>query len=116
MAPILYCRCSNCVCKATVLLTDTIKINGTREEKEDVNDVEKVSVMIEEYVEHNQSRKENVEIRGGGEGMELEGEGGSGVQPPLESLFSLIFLLVILICKSGRDWENILYYLYLQSV
>ena len=105
MAPILYCRCSNCVCKATVLLTDTIKINGTSQEREDVPDVEKVSVMIEEYVEHNESRKENVEMRGGG--VELELEGGSGAQPPLESLLSLIILLVILICKSGRDRENI---------
>ena len=87
MAPILYCRCSNCVCKATVLLTDTIKINGTSQEREDVPDVEKVSVMIEEYVEHNESRKENVEMRGGG--VELELEGGSGAQPPLESLLSL---------------------------
>ena len=59
MAPILYCRCSNCVCKATVLLTDTIRMNGISETKEDVNDVEKVSVMIEDYVEHNESRKEN---------------------------------------------------------
>ena len=107
MAPILYCRCSNCVCKATVLLTDTIKINGTSQEKEDVGDVEKVSVMIEEYVEHNESRKENVEMRGGGGEVEVEVEGGTGAQPPLESLFSLILLLVILICKSGRDWNNI---------
>ena len=91
MAPILYCRCGNCVCKATVLLTDTIKINGTSQEREDVNDVEKVSVMIEEYVEHNESRKENVEMRG---------EGGSPADPPLESLLSLVILFVILLCKS----------------
>ena len=72
-------------------------MNEISAEKEDVKDVEKVSVMIEEYVEHNESRRENVEMRGGG--LELEVEGGSTAQPPLESLLSLILLLVILICK-----------------
>ena len=116
MAPILYCRCNNCVCKATVLLTDTIKMDGISEKKEDVNDVEKVSVMIEDYVEHNESRKENVEMRGSA--VEVEGEDGVGAQPHLESLFSLVILLVILICKSDRDWENIIFqtYPYFQSV
>ena len=93
MAPVLYCRCSNCVCKATVLLTETIKMIEISEEKEDVNDVEKVSVMIEEFVEQNESRKENVEMRAE--------EGGSPAEPPLESLLSLVILLVILLCKSG---------------
>ena len=108
MAPILYCRCSNCVCKATVLLTDTIKMSEISEEKEDVNDVEKVSVMIEEYVEHNESRKENVEMRGG----EVEVEGGSSTQPPMESLFSLIILLVILICKYTSQTEGFLFFMF----
>ena len=100
-----------------MLLTDTIKMNEISEEKEEeVSDVEKVSVMIEEYVEHNESRKENVELRGGQLGLEVDG--GSGAQPPLESLFSLIVLLVILICKSDRDLENIIFqtYRYFQSV
>ena len=113
MAPILYCRCTNCVCKATVLLTDTIKMTGLSQETEDVADVEKVSVMLEEYVEHNESRKENVELRGGG--LEVEVEGGSGTQPPLESLFSLIILLIILICKSDQDSENFVHHIFTSS-
>ena len=81
------------------------------EEKEDVNDVEKVSVMIEEYVEHNESRKENVEMREG----ELEVEGGSSTQPPMESLFSLIILLVILICKYTSQTEGFLFFMFASS-
>ena len=85
-------------------------MNEISAEKEEVNDVEKVTVMIEEYVEHNESRKENVELRGGG--VEVEVEEGSGAQPPLESLFSLILLLVILICKSGQDWNIIVLHIF----
>ena len=97
-----------------MLLTDTIKMNEISEEKEEgVSDVEKVSVMIEEYVEHNESRKENVELRGGQLGLEVDG--GSGAQPPLESLFSLIVLLVILICKSDRTKENIVFHIFISS-
>ena len=76
-----------------------------------MNDVEKVSVMIEEYVEHNESRKENVEMRGG----EVEVEGGSSTQPPMESLFSLIILLVILICKYTSQTEGFLFFMFASS-
>ena len=33
MAPIFYCKCSNCVCKATVLVTKYEKVNASEEVK-----------------------------------------------------------------------------------
>ena len=92
MAPILYCSCSNCICKATVLLNvEDQQLDNVTEE----SDEEKAPVIIEEYVEHNDSHKEDVEL------ISSE-ESGPSTDPGLESLVSLIILILILICKSNK--------------
>ena len=95
MAPILYCRCSNCVCKATVLLNQVLEDTQVDDVTE-ASEEEKVPVIIEEYVEHhNDSHQDDIDL------ISSE-QSGSSSEPGLESLVSLIILILILICKSSR--------------
>ena len=98
MAPILYCRCTDCVCKATVLLTDNANLNQMMEDRSRVSNIteesdkDRAPVIIEEYVEHNDSNKDDLEMR-------VPEETDESPEPGLESMVSLIILILILICK-----------------
>ena len=95
MAPILYCRCSNCICKATVLLNQVLE-DPEVDDVTEASEEEKASVIIEEYVEHhNDSHKDDLNL------ISSE-QSGSSSEPGLESLISLVILILILICKSSN--------------
>ena len=101
MAPILYCRCSNCVCKATVLLNQVME--DKQESVTDESDKDRVAVMVEEYVEHNVSNKDDIEL------MSPSPEESPSSEPGLESLLSLLLLVLVLICESNKASQTLLH-------
>ena len=67
----------------------------------DESDKDRVAVMVEEYVEHNVSNKDDIEL------MTSSPEESPSSEPGLESLLSLLLLVLVLICESNKARETL---------
>ena len=93
MAPMFYCRCSNCSCKATVLITQ--KIENRKDEFEDQireSDDSNITINWEDLIKDDENRKED------GQNTTEQIEESSRV---LESVFLLVCLIIIILGKNS---------------
>ena len=67
----------------------------------DESDKDRAAVMVEEYVEHNVSNKDDIEL------MTSSPEESPSSEPGLESLLSLLLLVLVLICESNKARETL---------
>ena len=106
MAPIFYCKCFNCLCTATVLLTDQDKTEDAALIVTPSDEKNKRTTFVEDVVT-NISNKTVFRISETEDSFDVANSDGptnsymERNQHKLESLFSLLIVILILICRSS---------------
>ena len=114
MAPIFYCKCFNCLCTATVLLTDQDKTEDAALIVTPSDEKNKRTPFVEDVVT-NISNKTAFRISETEDSFDVASSDGptnsymERNQHKLESLFSLLIIILILICRSSFQTPTILF-------
>jgi len=94
MAPIFYCKCSNCVCKATVLVTKYEKVNASEEVKSVPEDMFGITTQeIEDVLGTTTNASYDLQNKK----QSLIITASNSTKPGIESLFTFVLLILIFI-------------------
>ena len=116
MAPIFYCKCFNCLCTATVLLTDQDKTEDTALIVTPSDDKNKRTTFVEDVVTTfsnktvfrvNSESEDTVDVTNSD--ISTSSSYMERNQHKLESLFSLLIIILIIICRSTFQTPSILF-------